>query len=170
MQFSKYPSPCTEQAARCPCCSTNSCSLPASPHSMSPRIFWREMWRAMWLHSQRVLPPSNGGLSLCQGVARQALWQTWVSVRRASHSQLGILTLWVGFEGLAGTSGGNSFVPSCPGANGIWCPSAACLPGHYGMGCARRCHCPAGTPCHHLTGECSCPPGFTGHGCKKSKS
>uniref|UniRef100_A0A663MES8 Multiple EGF like domains 6 n=1 Tax=Athene cunicularia TaxID=194338 RepID=A0A663MES8_ATHCN len=49
------------------------------------------------------------------------------------------------------------------------CSVAACLPGRYGTGCAHRCRCPAGAPCHHLTGECSCPPGFTGYGCEKSK-
>lgn len=51
----------------------------------------------------------------------------------------------------------------------IGCTIAACLSGHYGVGCAQRCRCPAGTPCHHLTGKCSCPPGFTGYGCEKSK-
>lgn len=51
----------------------------------------------------------------------------------------------------------------------ITCLIAACLPGRYGTGCARRCRCPTGTPCHHLTGECSCPPGFTGYGCEKSE-
>ena len=51
----------------------------------------------------------------------------------------------------------------------IGCTVAACLPGRYGAGCAQRCRCPAGTPCHHLTGECGCPPGFTGYGCEKSK-
>lgn len=62
--------------------------------------------------------------------------------------------------------------PACPlpsALTRICCIIAACLPGRYGVGCAQRCQCPAGTPCHHLTGKCSCPPGFTGYGCEKSK-
>lgn len=47
---------------------------------------------------------------------------------------------------------------------------SACLPGTFGEGCAQRCTCPQGTSCHHVSGECGCPPGFTGSGCEQSES
>ncbi|KAK0133701.1 Multiple epidermal growth factor-like domains protein 6 [Merluccius polli] len=44
----------------------------------------------------------------------------------------------------------------------------ACLPGMFGKDCARRCGCSHGTSCHHISGECGCPPGFTGNGCEQA--
>lgn len=32
-----------------------------------------------------------------------------------------------------------------------------------------RCSCPQGTSCHHVSGECGCPPGFMGNGCEQSE-
>lgn len=46
---------------------------------------------------------------------------------------------------------------------------SACLPGSYGTDCEQRCSCPQGTSCHHITGECGCPPGFMGNGCEQSE-
>ena len=43
---------------------------------------------------------------------------------------------------------------------------AACRPGFYGAGCRLECQCPSGDPCDHVTGECSCPPGYTGTACR----
>lgn len=48
-------------------------------------------------------------------------------------------------------------------------PRSACLPGMYGKGCMERCSCPQGTSCHHVSGECGCPPGFMGNGCEQSE-
>jgi len=42
----------------------------------------------------------------------------------------------------------------------------ACRPGTYGAGCRLECACPSGDPCDHVTGECSCPPGYTGRACQ----
>lgn len=39
----------------------------------------------------------------------------------------------------------------------------------YGKGCMERCSCPQGTSCHHVSGECGCPPGFMGNGCEQSE-
>lgn len=33
----------------------------------------------------------------------------------------------------------------------------------------KRCSCAQGTSCHHISGECGCPPGFTGNGCEQSE-
>lgn len=46
---------------------------------------------------------------------------------------------------------------------------SACLPGTFGKGCMQRCSCAQGTSCHHISGECGCPPGFTGNGCEQSE-
>lgn len=46
---------------------------------------------------------------------------------------------------------------------------SACLPGTYGKGCTERCKCPRGSSCHHVSGECGCPPGFMGNGCEQSE-
>ncbi|CAB1336827.1 unnamed protein product, partial [Coregonus sp. 'balchen'] len=43
----------------------------------------------------------------------------------------------------------------------------SCLPGSYGKDCVLRCNCPHGTSCNHVSGECGCPPGFTGNGCEQ---
>ena len=47
--------------------------------------------------------------------------------------------------------------------------SAACLRGWFGEACAQRCSCPPGAACHHVTGACRCPPGFTGSGCEQGR-
>ena len=41
--------------------------------------------------------------------------------------------------------------------------------GRYGADCEGVCECSGGDPCHHVTGECSCPLGFTGSGCQHGK-
>lgn len=46
----------------------------------------------------------------------------------------------------------------------------ACLPGSYGESCSRSCSCAQGASCHHVSGQCGCPAGFTGSGCEKSES
>uniref|UniRef100_A0A672U6S9 EGF-like domain-containing protein n=1 Tax=Strigops habroptila TaxID=2489341 RepID=A0A672U6S9_STRHB len=40
-----------------------------------------------------------------------------------------------------------------------------CPPGSHGAQCELRCPCQNGGVCHHITGECSCPPGWTGLVC-----
>lgn len=35
-----------------------------------------------------------------------------------------------------------------------------CPPGKHGPQCEQRCPCQNGGVCHHVTGECSCPPGW----------
>lgn len=42
----------------------------------------------------------------------------------------------------------------------------ACRTGFHGLGCKQECQCPLGDPCHHVSGECSCPAGFTGQSCE----
>ena len=37
-----------------------------------------------------------------------------------------------------------------------------CPSGSYGLGCGRKCECYNGAGCDHVTGECHCPPGYTG--------
>ncbi|KAG0718725.1 Multiple epidermal growth factor-like domains protein 6 [Chionoecetes opilio] len=43
-----------------------------------------------------------------------------------------------------------------------------CLPrtGFWGKGCQEACSCEHGSQCHHVTGECRCPPGFNGDKCQ----
>ncbi|MBN3318386.1 MEG10 protein, partial [Atractosteus spatula] len=40
-----------------------------------------------------------------------------------------------------------------------------CPPGKHGQQCEERCPCQNGGVCHHVTGECSCPPGWMGTVC-----
>lgn len=35
-----------------------------------------------------------------------------------------------------------------------------CPPGKHGSMCEQRCSCQNGGTCHHVTGECCCPPGW----------
>ena len=44
----------------------------------------------------------------------------------------------------------------------------ACLLGYYGHGCQEECKCGA-HPCDPVTGECHCPPGFSGPHCDERK-
>lgn len=49
------------------------------------------------------------------------------------------------------------------------CPSA-CLPGTFGMNCARICQCPGvNHDCHPVTGDCICAPGYHGSNCRQSE-
>ncbi|OXB82515.1 UNVERIFIED_CONTAM: hypothetical protein H355_000773 [Colinus virginianus] len=43
---------------------------------------------------------------------------------------------------------------------------AACPDGYYGQNCLLPCSCSSDALCHHVTGECTCPPGWTGHDCR----
>ncbi|KAF7250309.1 Multiple epidermal growth factor-like domains protein 10 [Varanus komodoensis] len=40
-----------------------------------------------------------------------------------------------------------------------------CPPGKHGPQCEERCPCQNGGVCHHVTGECACPPGWMGTVC-----
>lgn len=42
------------------------------------------------------------------------------------------------------------------GSCGVRCPS-----GSHGTQCEQRCPCQNGGTCHHITGECACPAGWT---------
>ena len=37
-----------------------------------------------------------------------------------------------------------------------------CPPGTFHIDCGRRCDCYNGAECDHVTGQCRCPPGYTG--------
>lgn len=47
---------------------------------------------------------------------------------------------------------------------------SACDSGLFGVGCEERCQCAHGVSCHHITGECQCPPGWRGKLCDKGKT
>ena len=42
-----------------------------------------------------------------------------------------------------------------------------CYHSSYGTDCASKCDCMTEEPCDHVTGECFCPPGYTGDQCDK---
>lgn len=48
----------------------------------------------------------------------------------------------------------------------IYCVSA-CPDGYYGLDCANTCSCGNGAQCDHVTGDCSCPPGWVGDNCNQ---
>lgn len=47
--------------------------------------------------------------------------------------------------------------------------STACPDGFYGIECREACECLNGASCDHVTGQCHCPPGWTGPRCGHSK-
>jgi len=49
---------------------------------------------------------------------------------------------------------------------GFW--PAGCEAGSFGISCARSCDCAGEAPCDPTTGQCLCPPGWTGERCEKS--
>lgn len=61
-----------------------------------------------------------------------------------------------------------ALAPGLPTTPCTWLP-AACPHGWFGEACAQRCQCPPGAACHHVTGECRCPRGFTGPGCEQGR-
>lgn len=143
MQPSKYTSPCARRTilAHLPmtdvfCAAGRTLTPSASPRSLSPRIFWQAVWGAMWLRAWLVLPPSNWSVSMRKGMAREALWQTWVSAgclrrevqvtvyipprSRPGDRILSLLCCSVGLVwkcspgmGAADPVEGGSFAPSC---------------------------------------------------------
>lgn len=48
---------------------------------------------------------------------------------------------------------------------------SACPNGMYGYNCTQKCACETGTSqiCHHVTGTCTCRPGYYGLLCEKSE-
>ena len=46
-------------------------------------------------------------------------------------------------------------------------PCVGCPQGRYGANCAQICNCRDVTECHHITGVCSCHPGYTGDDCRQ---
>ena len=46
---------------------------------------------------------------------------------------------------------------------------AACPDGYYGLDCSSTCSCGNGAKCDHVTGDCSCPPGWVGDNCNERK-
>lgn len=53
----------------------------------------------------------------------------------------------------------------------LCCHTAVCSPGFYGHRCSQSCpQCVHNTgPCHHITGQCECLPGFSGSLCNQGK-
>lgn len=53
----------------------------------------------------------------------------------------------------------------------LTCP-LECKPGTYGARCEKKCACPPGVSCDHVTGECrrKCPPGLHGENCDQGSS
>ena len=49
---------------------------------------------------------------------------------------------------------------------GFFCMDT-CPQGTYGPGCSNTCNCNKGT-CHHVTGQCQCPGGWTGDTCDQA--
>lgn len=49
--------------------------------------------------------------------------------------------------------------------------SLECNPGSYGAGCEKKCACPPGVSCDHVTGQCQrkCPPGRHGENCDQGR-
>ena len=45
---------------------------------------------------------------------------------------------------------------------------AACPSGFYGYLCREKCLCKNGAACNHVTGKCTCKPGYTGTTCDTS--
>ena len=48
----------------------------------------------------------------------------------------------------------------------VCCMCLACRPGTYGAECQYQCECPVIQSCHHVTGLCVCPAGYTGTACQ----
>ena len=46
----------------------------------------------------------------------------------------------------------------------------ACDEGRFGHNCKRICKCRHGSKCDHVTGSCTCKPGYTGKYCEISES
>lgn len=101
--------------------------------------------RGIWLAAKKCC------LSVCYG-------QVWLSTADTGGRSWPLVS--GAFQELRRTEmqAGHSHVARFP---------AACLPGSFGQGCAGRCACPLGAPCHHATGRCACPPGATGSACEK---
>lgn len=49
------------------------------------------------------------------------------------------------------------------------CLLVECVNGSYGQGCAQQCQCQNGALCDHVSGACTCSPGYAGTHCEKSK-
>ena len=47
----------------------------------------------------------------------------------------------------------------------IVCCDLACSFGFYGSNCSVPCSCMVSVGCHHISGKCQCPSGYTGDSC-----
>lgn len=87
------------------------------------------------------------GECICAPGYSGALWVLASCVFLAVFSVVSVQNIWVVVVGLC--------IDSC----GQRCPS-----GSHGTHCEQRCPCQNGGTCHHITGDCSCPAGWTvGH-------
>lgn len=49
------------------------------------------------------------------------------------------------------------------------CSLSECVNGSYGQRCTQQCQCQNGALCDHVSGACTCSPGYAGTSCEKSK-
>ena len=81
------------------------------------------------------------------------------------NTLLGLCECDPGYRGY-NCSQGNSHLPSLHSASHGFCSLyIVCLPETFGSNCSETCTCEADSNCHHITGDCTCPPGYLGTNC-----
>lgn len=132
---------------------------PECVYSLWSRAFWSWLSDIVPMWTRSTMWPHNWGLSVPTRLERATLWKKSVHlffIALCNTSMLAFTFFKMYYWTIL-----KILLPFL---------FTACLPGFYGQICSQRCHCAHGTSCNHVTGECGCPPGFTGMSCEQSKS
>lgn len=138
------------------------------------QTFWTNINKDIWYICRHAVRQRKGKKLFARKVNRyhfQSSFPEYVDVRNLWYNQLRFTkcSLNEDRKSMSHSLKWTRLVPVCSSYIWVLCPvlSLECNPGTYGAGCEKKCVCPPGVSCDHVTGECQrkCPPGRHGENC-----